>query len=139
MNRFLRELRQDQGGATLIEMAFALPVLIVIIWTVFQYGLVFRANSGIQHALGEGARYATIFPTPDRSLIEARMAEAVYGIGPGEFEYEITPVDDPATLLDESEIGYLDLTVTYTQKTSLLLMPGPTITISKTKRAWSAI
>jgi Flp pilus assembly pilin Flp len=139
MIRLVRKLRRDQSGATLIEMAFALPILIVIIWTLFQYGLVFRANSGIQHALGEGARLATIFPTPDESVIEARMAEAVYGIGPGEFDYAITPVDDPETPVDESEIGYLDLTVTYTQKTSLLLVPGPTITISKTKRAWSAI
>ena len=139
MTRLIRKLRRDQSGATLVEMAFALPILIVIIWTLFQYGLVFRANAGIQHALGEGARLATIFPTPSEEEIEERMAEAVYGIGPGDFSYEITPIDDPDTPIDESSVGYMDLTVTYTQRTSLLLLPGPTITVSKTKRAWSAI
>ncbi|HVF82967.1 MAG TPA: TadE/TadG family type IV pilus assembly protein [Sphingomicrobium sp.] len=140
MTRFLRGLGRNQDGASLIEMAFALPVMILLIWTIFQYGLIFRANSGMQHALGEGARLATIFPTPTNEEIEQKMEDSVYGIGPGDFSYAITPVDDPDTpLVNEAEVGFLDLTVTYTQETSLLLVPGPTITVTKTKRAWSAI
>lgn len=139
MTRLYRQLRRDESGATVIEMAFALPLLIMFLWAIFQFGLVFRANSGIQHALGEGARFATLFPTPANSQIERRMASAVYGIGPGRFNYQITPIDDPDTPINEAEVGYMDLTVTYTQETSLLIVPGPTITITKTKRAWSAI
>ena len=52
MIRGLR-LGRDTRGATVIEMAFALPALIVMMWMVIQLGLVFRAMSGIQHALGE--------------------------------------------------------------------------------------
>jgi hypothetical protein len=140
MTRSLRRFCRDESGATLIETAFALPVMILLVWTIFQYGLIYRANAGMQHALGEGARLATIFPTPTNEEIEQKMEDAVYGIGPGDFSYAITPVDDPETpLINEAEAGFLDLTVTYTQQTSLLLVPGPTATVTKTKRAWSAI
>ena len=38
-----------------IEMAFALPVLIVMIWMFVQLAQIYRAMAGIQQALGEGA------------------------------------------------------------------------------------
>jgi len=123
---------RDRRGAAVIEMAFALPALVVMIWAIVQLGLVFRAMSGIQHALGEGARLATLYPQPDNDAIEAKIEEAVYGIGPGTFTIE-DPVPGEA---DGS--GYLDLEVTYTQATDLLLIPGPTITVSRSKRVWVA-
>ena len=128
--KLLRKLRRDDRGAAIIETAFALPVLIVMIWAVVQLGLVFRAMSGIQHALGEGARLATIYPKPNDDAIKAKILDAVYGIGPGTFS-------DP-TLATGEEAGsdFIDLTVTYTQKTDLLLVPGPTITVSRSKRVW---
>lgn len=126
----LTRLRRDERGAAVIEMAFALPALIVMIWAIVQLGLVFRAMSGIQHALGEGARLATLYPQPDNDVIEAKIADAVYGIGPGTFAIE----DPVAGEADGS--GYLDLEVTYTQETDLLLLPGPTITVSRSKRVW---
>ena len=138
--KILRSIRRDKSGAAAIEMAFALPTLVVLIWMIVQLGLVFRAMSGIQHSLGEGARLATIFPTPDYEAIEDRMAEAVYGVGPGDFDFEIieTP-DDPDTVgVDESDTGYVDLQVTYTQETDLLLLPGPTISVERSKRVWMA-
>jgi hypothetical protein len=32
----------------------------------------------------------------------------------------------------------LDVTVNYTQATNLLLLPGPTVQLSRTKRVWTA-
>jgi hypothetical protein len=34
--------------------------------------------------------------------------------------------------------SYYDITVNYTQPTSLLLVPGPTINVSRAKRVWVA-
>jgi Flp pilus assembly protein TadG len=131
MKRALRLLR-DPSGATIIEFAFGFPILIVLIWMIYQFGLVFRANSGIQHALGEGARLATLWPTPAIDDVKTQMEQSVYGIGPGTFV-----VAEPE---EEEEDGstYLDLQVTYTQQTNMLLFPGPTINITKTKRVWVA-
>jgi Flp pilus assembly pilin Flp len=130
--KIIQRLRRDESGAAVIEMAFALPAMIMLIWMIVQLGLVFRAMAGIQHALGEGARLATIWPVPDVDDIQERMDEAVYGIGPGDFDIP-EPVSGTA---DGSD--YLDLEVTYTQPTDLLIIPGPTINVSRTKRVWMA-
>lgn len=131
MKRLLK-LRRDERGATVIEMAFALPAMVIMMWAIVQLGLVFRALSGIDHALGEGARFATLFPTPDNDTIHDRIEESVYGIGPGTFT-----IADPVAGIEDATT-YLDLTVSYTQSTDLLLLPGPDVTVSRTKRVWIA-
>ena len=128
----LRRLCRSDRGAAAIETAFALPALIILVWCVVQLGLVFRAMSGIQHALGEGARLATIWPQPTDDAIKARIEQVVYGIGPGTFT-----IDDPVPGTDNGT-AYIDLQVRYTQETNLLLLPGPTITVSRSKRVWVA-
>jgi Flp pilus assembly protein TadG len=121
-------LTRDERGAAAIETAFALPIFIMLLWAIIQFGLMFRATAGMQHALGEGARYATIFPRPADADVKAFVKAKVYGIGPGTFA-------DPVIT---SGPGYLDLSVNYKQPTSLLLLPGPTIDVTKTKRVWVA-
>ena len=132
MMRLLANLRRDKRGAAVIEMAFALPALIIMMWVIIQLGLVFRAMSGIQHGLGEGARYATLYPKPTDTLIKKKISDTVYGIGPGSFTIP-TPTGGVA-----DGANYLDLKVTYTQATDLLLLRGPLITVSSSKRVWIA-
>ena len=121
-----RRLRRDERGATVVEFAFAFPALIVLIYMIAQLGMVYRAVSGIQHSLGEGARAATIWPRPSETTIRQRMTDAVYGIGPGSFTITTTPT--ATTIL---------LTVSYRQETSLLLFPGPTINVSRSKLVYT--
>ena len=97
---------------------------------IFQAGLVFRAMSGIQHGLGEGARYATLYPQPTASQIRNRISDEVYGIGPGSFT-----ISAPAAGTADGA-NYLDLQVSYSQDTNLIFLPGPTITVSRSKRVW---
>ena len=129
MTRKFGIIRDSRGGAA-IEMALAIPILLELFWVVFQAGLVFRAMSGIQHGLGEGARYATLFPEPSTSQIKTRISDTVYGIGPGNFT-----IANPSPGTADGA-NYLDLTVSYTQATDLIFIPGPTITVSRSKRVW---
>ena len=124
--------RLDDRGAAVIEMAFALPILIIMMWMIVQLGLVFRAMSGINHGLGEGARLATLYPQPTDDAIKTKISDAVYGIGPGSFE-----IEDPVAGVDMGA-NYLDHEVTYTQETDLLIIPGPTINVTRSKRVWVA-
>ena len=144
----VRRIVRDQDGAAVIEMAFAFPVLIVMIWMIFQLAQVYRAVAGIQQALGEGARYATLClsPTltgctipapgtgtsPAADTVKKKVQDSVYGIGPGTFT-----VLDPVVATTGTG-AYYDLTVCYTQPTSMLLVPGPTIRVSRSKRVWIA-
>lgn len=131
-------LGADQDGAAAIEMAFAIPVLIIMLWAFVQLAEVYRAVAGIQQALGEGARYATLCLNPSASgctaptaaQIKTKINDSVYGIGPGTFT-----VSDPV-LGNSGTAKFYDLTVSYSQPTSLLLFPGPTMSLSRSKRVW---
>lgn len=133
-------LRRDERGVATIEMAIALPVLIVMIWVFVQLGQMYRALAGIQQALGEGARYATLClnPTttgcsaPTVDQVKTKITSSVYGIGPGTFTVP-TPTTSPV-----GASPYYDLKVQYSQPTSLLIYPGPTINVTRSKRVWIA-
>lgn len=133
-----RRLLRDQQGAAAVEMAFAIPVLIVLIWAFVQLAQVYRAVAGIQQALGEGARFATLCvnPTalgctaPTAANIKAKITNSVYGIGPGTFT-----VDDPVAG-STGTTQYYDLTVRYSQPTDLMIFPGPTMALTRSKRVW---
>ena len=138
-----RRLQRNERGVAAIEAAFALPILIVMIWAFVQLAQVFRATAGIQQALGEGARYATLCidpstttgcSSPSTDEVKTKIEQSVYGIGPGNFE-------DPPPSVTAGTSGtsrYYDLTVTYSQSTNLLIFPGPTMTVSRSKRVWLA-
>ena len=126
-------LRRDDRGAAAIEMAIALPVLIAMIYGLFQVGLLYQANAGMQHALGEGARVATLYErytsnnVPTDAAIKSRMTSKLFGKGDGAFT-----VNDPVT-----GTGYKDLSITYTKKMNFLFFNGPTITLNRSKRAYT--
>ena len=59
-----RRVLRNQDGVAAMEAAFALPILIVMIWMFVQLAQVYRALAGIQQGLGEGARFATLCVNP---------------------------------------------------------------------------
>ena len=122
-------LRRDKSGTAIIEFALAVPVLLVFIYGIFQIGVAFQASSGMQHALGEGARFATIFPVPTDAQIKTRVSDRVFGTGIGTFT-----VADPVTVTN-----YKTLRVTFTMPTNFLLFAGPQITLIRTKRVYIAV
>ena len=131
--KMLQLLRRDDRGAAAIEMAIALPVLVSMIYGLFQVGLLYQANAGMQHALGEGARVATLYErytannVPSDATIKAQMQAKLFGKGDGSFT-----VADPVT-----GTGYKDLSITYTKKMNFIFIPGPTITLTRSKRAYT--
>jgi Flp pilus assembly protein TadG len=128
----------DERGAAAVEMAFALPVLVVMLYAFVQLAEVYRAVAGMQQALGEGARYATLCLTqsatgcaaPTSDQIKTKINTSVYGIGPGTFT-----VSDPVGGTSGTA-SYYDLSVRYSQPTTLLMFPGPTMTLTRSKRVW---
>jgi Flp pilus assembly protein TadG len=136
-----RSFIRNEEGVAVIEMAFALPILIVMIWMFVQLAEVYRAVAGIQQALGEGARYATLCinpsnmgcETPTAAQVQTKINDSVYGIGPGVFTVPV-----PTAGNDGGTGNYFDLTVRYTQHTNMLLFPGPDISVTRSKRVWVA-
>jgi Flp pilus assembly protein TadG len=127
----LQHLRRDQSGSSSIEFAIAVPVLVAFIYGIFSVSLLFQANAGVQHALGEAARYATIFPTPTDTQIQTMITESDFGLGGGTLD---TPVIDNSQLAN----GYKTISLTYHRPVHLLFMNGPTVTITRSKRVYVA-
>ena len=129
----MRSIRRDEKGVAAVEMAFALPILLLFVYGIFQFGVILQANAGMQHALGEGARYATLYPKPADNLIETRMSNSVFGMNIGTFG--APTVTTPAT----SECTNCRLlTVSYTVTPDFVFFSGPAINLVRTKRVYTA-
>ena len=135
----LHKLIRDRSGVSAIEFALAFPIFIQMIWMIFQAGFVFQAVSGMQHALGEGARYATIYPRPTTAAIKQRIFDRVYGTsGVGTFTVADPTAGPTEQGASKAAATSLILSVKYEQATSLLIVPGPTISLTRTKQVWIA-
>ena len=124
MTRRLRSLVRPTDGSAAIEFALGLPVLIMMIFGMMQLGIVLQANAGMQHALGEAARFATIFPTPSDADLQARITAKKFGPGRGTWG---TP-----TITTDAAAGTKTITVTYTQPLDWIFFES-TVNLSKSK------
>ena len=125
-----RKLAADGGGSAAIEFAIAVPVLISLIWGIFQVAIIYRANAGMQHALGEGARLATVWdpttnaPTTD-AQIQAKITSHKFGVDGGTWTTPTIETDNTA----KTKL----ITVTYSQPTDFLFFQGPTVSLTRSK------
>lgn len=124
--RRLRQLLHDRTGSSAIEFAVSVPVLVSIIWGIFQVGILYMANAGMQHALGQAARYATLFPTPSDAEIEEMITSTKFGVGNGTW-------GDPDVSLTDTATMTKTITVTYSQPMQFLFFEGPTVDLSASK------
>jgi Flp pilus assembly protein TadG len=127
-------LRRNEDGAAALEFAIALPVLMMMIIGIFQVGLLFEANAGMQHALGEGARLATLCvpsgstcTAPSDTTVKTRISARLFGKNDGTFT-----VADPA-----AGAGFKTLSVSYTRTMHFLFITGPTVTLTRSKKVYT--
>ena len=125
----MRRPGNARGSAT-AEFAMALPVFILFLVGIGQLGIVFAANAGLQQAVGEGARYATLYPRPDDTAIAARIQRAAFALNGGE-------VDAPVLTHGRSNgVPYVDIALTYRPRLNFVFFPGPEISLSRSRRAY---
>jgi hypothetical protein len=105
----------------------------MFIYGIFQIGVILAANAGMQHALGEGARFATIFPTPTNAQIEARITAKKFGVHVGTWGNPV--VTDAAS----PDTGYKTLSISYSVTPNFLFFNGPAINWTRTKRVYLSL
>ena len=59
----LKWLRKSQAGQAMVEMALALPVLLMLVGGIIDFGWLFYNKIALNNAAREGARYAVIHYT----------------------------------------------------------------------------
>ena len=142
MSKLFRRIRRDEAGAGAVEFALCAPILITMIYGIFEFSQLYEANAGIQHALGEGARFATLcVPTGDscssetKADIKARMNAKLFGPIDGTFD-----VQDPVIAYEADGVtpkGYMTLTVKYTRTMNFLFFTGPAVTLTRSKLVYT--
>ena len=83
--RFMRRLRRE-SGASMAEFALILPLLITILFAIFEFGIAFNRAQALEAAAREGGRLASLSSTTNLGQVQARVDATLAGI----------PLDNPA-------------------------------------------
>jgi Flp pilus assembly protein TadG len=104
----LRKTRADaERGAALVEFALAVPLLLVVIAGIVDFGLVYQRYEVITNAAREGARLASL-PGYDATDVEARVrAYVAQGLSMSNTSGVMPPSGTPKGV----DVSYVDLTV----------------------------
>ena len=92
-------LRRDQRGAALLEMAFTLPLLLLISVSIFEFGRAFEVWQVLTNAAREGARVA-VLPGISDAMVTARVQQYADA---GVLDAGVTPT---VTIQRDSTISY---------------------------------
>jgi Flp pilus assembly protein TadG len=136
----IADLLRDESGGAMVETAFALPVLITLIWGIYQFGVALQGNAGMQHSLGEGARLATLCVNPNivtgcgrptNAEIIARMRANRFSAGYGSY-------GEPTITEGAAGTRTIILNTSFTMPMDFLFFPGPNVTLSRSKTVYLA-
>ena len=91
MRARLVRLARDRRGASAIELAFALPVFVLLLIGVFEFGRLFLTWSTIQYAAEQTGRFAMSRPAATASELTAFLKERIHGIARNSIAISVTP------------------------------------------------
>lgn len=75
--------RRSERGATLVEFALIVPLLLLLVFGIIEFGLLFNADSNVNQAARAGGRTAAILSTdPQMGYRAAEAAANSLGISP---------------------------------------------------------
>lgn len=125
-----KRLRQDTRASSTVDFAFAFPVLIAIMLGTLQLGQYLQVAGTLRHALGEGIRYAKIYPSATEAEVKAEIRDSMPAVD-----------RDKITALvfirgTSSGIEYTGAGMRYRLEPMIPLVPVPPITIQETSVAY---
>ena len=132
-----KKLRTAEDGAAAIEMALAVPVLVSIIYGIFSFGQILEADAGMQSAVGEAGRYATLClsptstgtcSTPTNTQISTMVTSKLFGAASS-----ATP-----TVTRDTTNKTVTISLTYSQAMQFIFFTGPTVSFTRSKVVYYA-
>lgn len=124
-----KRLLTDAKAATALEFALLAPAFIAFIIGILQLGLVFSANAGLNNALAEGARHATLFPRPTPAEVRTRIDAARFGLDPAGLA---VPAVDYVTTASPN---FAAIRMSYTTRLNFILFQTP-VTLTQTRKVY---
>lgn len=124
----MKRLISDRRGFAAAEFALVVPLFSLIILATIQAGVFFWAKAGLEHAIGEGARLASVFPRKTNDEIIARIRATAFGTNASSLQ---TPTVTPGTV---GKVDYVDINVSYNAK--IVVFNIPAITLTENRRVY---
>jgi len=96
INRRNTVRNQCPGGQALVEFAFVLPILLLLMVAIIDFGIIFYSQMAVSNAAWEGARAgATIIdPSQGDQEITGAIHNAAYGLDISRLTIDIDPAQD---------------------------------------------
>lgn len=130
MRRLLARLRPHCEGGSAVEFALTAPVMLLLVVGAINLGPLFEAWNGVQHAVGEAARKATLYPRPTDADIIAAAQLSSFGLDPANAD---TPTVTHGTANGQT---YAEVTVSYRVPMNFPMFNLPSVPLSYTKRVY---
>ncbi len=121
----------NRKGVAAVDFALMIPVILLFILGVLQLGIVYSANAGLQHAMGEAARSATLFPTPSDTALRQTFADKRFGLDPSNLG-QLSVVRGVS-----SGVNYADLSITYNVPILTPFIEFPPVRLSHSRRVYT--
>ena len=74
----MKTWRKDQRGASAVEFAIVLPLLVVFVFGIIEFGLIFYNKAMVTNASREAARTGIVFREPRVTVAEIQTVVANY-------------------------------------------------------------
>lgn len=128
LSHHFRKLLMDCRGATVLEFALVVPILLAMLLGTAMLGIGFYAQAGLRSTVEDAARYATIWPRPSQADIEARIAAKQFGMNPAN-------IVGPTVEFTSGTPNYVTITMGY-NLTINYVIGTKTIALAETRRAY---
>lgn len=130
----IKKLLRRTEGSSAVEFAIAAPVLLGMIFGLIKLGIMFMANAGLQHAVDEGARIATVhsqLTTEEMSAaIRKKATSSRFGLDPAR-------VDAPTINYGvDNGADFAEVTMTYRMPVDFVFFRAPDVTLTRKRRAY---
>ena len=126
-----RRAERRQRGQSLVETAIVVPILLLLVAAVVDFGRIFDAQIVLTNAVREGARYGTLRdPQPPEEEVAGIVVTDVLGSGTNITQMALFNADDNVEVL----MGTKAVTVTATYDFDLWfggIVGIPTLSVSK--------
>ena len=119
-----RRFWKDQKGQGLVEFAIILPVLLIILLGIVEFGLILYNQHVITNASREGARYGIVVRSPRRTAIEIEAVVDAYCADNMVTFGSASPVTAIDPLITSGSVFGEDLRVDVTFHYDFLILPS---------------
>jgi len=109
--RSIARLSRDEHGSTLVEFALLAPAFLVMLFGVFQVGLLYQNYNAVRSLSSEAARYVMVEYQKNNDLTPQEIENAVFSMGQGgqflldDERLNVTVTTPTSRIVDVKEIG----------------------------------